>query len=243
MFFHDRIKSIKQTDKVLEIGPGGNPHPRSNVLLEKKFDTAEWFAQSGNVQPNSHGKETVFYEGGKFPFQDKEFDYVICSHVLEHVDDIDTFVNEITRVGKAGYIEYPTIYYDYIYNFKVHITLLMKKDGTLYWMPKSESNLHQFKQVQDFFLKTLNEGKHDEMIYQLVDYLMQGFEWSENISTCRTKSIEDVYYDLSKIKILPFVNQDRQRIQKLEADITSLINSKTYKLGKLIANPFSLFKK
>ena len=44
----------------------------------------------------------------KLPFKDKEFDYVICAHVIEHVNDPISFKSEIQRVGKAGYIELPT---------------------------------------------------------------------------------------------------------------------------------------
>ncbi len=44
----------------------------------------------------------------KLPFKDKEFDYVICTHVIEHVNDPISFKEEIERVGKSGYIELPT---------------------------------------------------------------------------------------------------------------------------------------
>ena len=40
----------------------------------------------------------------KLPFKDKEFDFVIASHVAEHVDDISYFLNELSRVEKKGYI-------------------------------------------------------------------------------------------------------------------------------------------
>ena len=44
----------------------------------------------------------------KLPFKDKEFDYVILSHVLEHVDNIYEFTKEIERISHSGYIELPT---------------------------------------------------------------------------------------------------------------------------------------
>ena len=46
------------------------------------------------------------------PFKDKEFDFVIASHILEHVDDPIIFCNEIMRIGKRGYIEVPTPLWD-----------------------------------------------------------------------------------------------------------------------------------
>ena len=48
----------------------------------------------------------------KLPFKDKEFDYVILSHVLEHVPNLIEFKEELTRIGKSGYIELPTKFYD-----------------------------------------------------------------------------------------------------------------------------------
>ncbi len=44
----------------------------------------------------------------KLPFKDKEFDYVICTHVIEHVNHPMSFKEEIERIGKSGYIELPT---------------------------------------------------------------------------------------------------------------------------------------
>ncbi len=44
----------------------------------------------------------------KLPFQDKEFDFVIASHVIEHIEDISYFLNELSRIGKRGYIEVPS---------------------------------------------------------------------------------------------------------------------------------------
>ena len=44
----------------------------------------------------------------KLPFKEKEFDYIICAHVIEHVNDPIFFKQEIERIGKSGYIELPT---------------------------------------------------------------------------------------------------------------------------------------
>ena len=42
------------------------------------------------------------------PFADSEFDFVYCSHVLEHVDNPEAACRELMRVAKRGYIETPT---------------------------------------------------------------------------------------------------------------------------------------
>jgi SAM-dependent methyltransferase len=51
---------------------------------------------------------TRIYPNQKLPFDDHAFDYVILSHVLEHVDDVMAFAAEIMRIAKCGYIELPT---------------------------------------------------------------------------------------------------------------------------------------
>ena len=61
-----------------------------------------------------------FYKDKKFvklddnilPFKDNEFDFVIASHVLEHVKDVKLFIKELERVSLGGYIELPTILED-----------------------------------------------------------------------------------------------------------------------------------
>ena len=42
------------------------------------------------------------------PFKDDEFDFVIASHVMEHVEDVELFIAELERISKKGYIELPT---------------------------------------------------------------------------------------------------------------------------------------
>ena len=42
------------------------------------------------------------------PFKDKEFDFVISSHILEHVENISYFISELERISSKGYIEVPT---------------------------------------------------------------------------------------------------------------------------------------
>ena len=53
-------------------------------------------------------KYTKITPNQKLPFKDKEFDFVILSHVMEHVANLIEFKNEIERIGKEGYIELPS---------------------------------------------------------------------------------------------------------------------------------------
>lgn len=223
MFFPDRIKSIATTDKVLEIGPGATPYFRSDVFLELKYDSEqERIAQSGHVGILQTNKQIIYYDGGNFPFKDKEFDYVICSHVLEHVADADFFLSEIQRVGKMGYLEFPTVYYDYIYNFPEHQLLLLEKNNVINWMTKEESGLVKFASIQSFFYRTCELGYY-ETIDNFKGYFFQGFEWFDNIKSMHVSQIELVTH--AKVDIDLKQKQNRNEYES-EEKMYSMISFK-----------------
>lgn len=98
--------------RVLEIGSGGRPHPRSTVLTDRFLrDDSQ---REGRALVRD-ARAFVIADGQALPFRDKAFDYCICMHVLEHVDDPAAMLREIQRVSKAGYIETPTELHDYLF--------------------------------------------------------------------------------------------------------------------------------
>ena len=52
--------------------------------------------------------QKILIDGKKLPFSDKEFDFVIASHVIEHVKDFEFFIKELERISSKGYIELPS---------------------------------------------------------------------------------------------------------------------------------------
>jgi len=44
------------------------------------------------------------------PFRDEQFDTVLSSHTIEHVDDPETFYNELSRVGKNVRLVLPPLW-------------------------------------------------------------------------------------------------------------------------------------
>ena len=97
----NQINSIlkqNQNWKVLDVGCGYTAHERADVVADtQNFE---------NYYKNK--KKFKLIKEKKLPFKDKEFDFVIASHVIEHVEDFSFFINELERISSQGYIELPT---------------------------------------------------------------------------------------------------------------------------------------
>jgi len=124
---------------VLEVGAGGNPYPRSNVLLDG-FENSLERVESEIVRD----RPVVLGLCESLPFRDKSFDFVIASHVLEHSDQPERFLSELMRVGKAGYIETPDAFFERINPYTYHRLEVTDREGKLVirkkknWKPEEE---------------------------------------------------------------------------------------------------------
>ena len=52
-----------------------------------------------------NNRNFIKLESKDLPFKDNQFDFIIASHVMEHVEDLKFFIKELERVSKKGYIE------------------------------------------------------------------------------------------------------------------------------------------
>ena len=86
---------------ILDIGCGYTAHKKANVICDVQ-DLSEFYK----------GRDFVKLKDKTLPFKDNEFDFVITSHVIEHVEDVSFFIKELQRISKKGYIELPTILED-----------------------------------------------------------------------------------------------------------------------------------
>ena len=110
--FIDKLLNQNSDWKVLDIGCGYTAHKNATVICDIQ-DLSNFY----------NNKNFVKLDGNILPFKDNEFDFVIASHVIEHVKDVDTFIKELSRVSSKGYIELPTILEDNLVfeNKKDHI--------------------------------------------------------------------------------------------------------------------------
>ena len=93
----NKILKENKNWNILDIGCGYTANPYANVVADAQ-DLSSFYKKKKFIKINSK----------KLPFNDNEFDFVVTSHVIEHVEDFEFFIKEIERISKQGYIELPT---------------------------------------------------------------------------------------------------------------------------------------
>ena len=93
----ETILSSNKDWKILDIGCGYTASDYANVICDVQ-DLSNYYIDRNFIK----------LENKILPFKDDEFDFVIASHVMEHVDDVELFIAELERISKKGYIELPT---------------------------------------------------------------------------------------------------------------------------------------
>ena len=181
-----------------------------NSLLEKNLNWKVLDIGCGYT-PNKYATEIAdqqdlsnFYKGRKFikinekvlPFHDKEFDFVIASHVIEHVQDFEFFLKELERISNKGYIELPSRLGDNLVfeNIKDHIWWFAYDDL------KKELVVSLKNQMIEPFLSVAT-AKVLEKIFR--ESLVIELEWDKSIEYTINKSLRNEgFQKISFIKIV-----------------------------------------
>ena len=149
--------------KILDIGCGFNANKYATII-------------SDIMDLSDHYKDKSFIKitEKKLPFKDKEFDFVIASHVAEHVEDISYFLNELSRIGKKGYIEVPTRLEDNLVfeNKKAHIWHLVFDDV---------NNQINISKKQQYFEPVLTVGSIKKFNEYFRESLVIELSWEDSI--------------------------------------------------------------
>ena len=180
----DNLLQNNTTWNILDIGCGYNASKFAKVICDVQ-----------DLSNHYQDKKFIRLTEKKLPFKDKEFDFVIASHVMEHVEDIDFFIKELERVSKKGYIELPTMLED-------NLVFENKKDHLWHMdFDDVENKLLISKKIQYFeavltvsTIKKLNEVFRTSLVLELI--------WEDSINYIVNQSIEDTFKKISVLNLL-----------------------------------------
>ena len=171
---------IRAGERVLDVGSGGYPFPHATHLADLYMS-----GTSHRSEPLCRGTLPLQQcDLERLPYADHTFDFVYCSHVLEHVKDPAKACEELMRVGKRGYIETPTRLSDVMFNFtrlrdhhKWHVSCV---GGALIFMPWEERERRD-TQINEFFLMAHSKYKNafQELLHGHRDLFVNMLLWKE----------------------------------------------------------------
>lgn len=135
---------------------------RSDVLVDKFLtDSAERGSDLVIDRP------LVVADVCALPFKNKAFDYVYTAHTLEHVDDIELALKELSRVAKKGCIIVPHWHWEGCWNYPFHRWLISVRDDKLIFRRKCQ--LFEMD-------KTEAREKTKELLWHLISRNLVDFE-------------------------------------------------------------------
>lgn len=161
--------------KVLDVGSGHQPHRRANVILDKYI--GETIHRTTQKVELPEDKYFVLGDALSTPFANKEFDFVIASHVAEHIDDPILFCNELQRISKRGYIETPGPITEFLLPANSHKWIVRKKGNMLIFKKNNRT-----KPFSNFFYSIfyLNRDGYDFPTKNSNNKLLKFISWALN---------------------------------------------------------------
>lgn len=155
----EKILENLEGNTILEVGCGRG-------YLLKQIDTSKSLSAVDIVITDTLKKENKrvsFSEASveNLPFEDSSFDTVICTHTLEHVQDIWKAISELRRVVKKRLIVVVPCQRPYKYTFDLH----------LHFFPYEYSIYNYFRPIE--YLSNSEVLKVSGDIYYQENYLTQ----------------------------------------------------------------------
>ena len=81
--------------RILDVGVGKSPW---RELIPPGCDYVAVDVQSADSFGMGQLLDMTYYDGQNLPYDEAAFDYILCTEVLEHVADPESFMREIHRV-------------------------------------------------------------------------------------------------------------------------------------------------
>ena len=182
-------KTLKENTnwKVVDIGCGYSANKNASVIADIQ-DLSNFYKD----------KNFIKISGKKLPFKDKEFDFVIASHVIEHVEDFEFFVKELERISTKGYIELPTRLADNL--------VFENKNDHIWWFSYNDVTnqviASKRNQLIDPFI-TVSVGKLFEKIFR--ESFVLELAWEEKIDYKIDNQIR--HDDINKISFFKLIRK------------------------------------
>ena len=167
---------IRKDEFVLDVGSGDNPCFRADIICDRyPVDSSQRSGQM-KVQIYPHQK-MVIGNIQSLPFKDKSFDFVICRHLLEHLENPGRSMEELMRVGRRGYIETPSALMEMLYGWYFHKWLVRFNAGKIIFAKKDKNQAYGILP---------NEIKKDKSFEELVhdnpDVFLVRCQWEGKIN-------------------------------------------------------------
>ena len=173
-----RRRGIPADAVVVDVGCGHMPNMRANVLADKFLAD-----DSERRQPIALDERPfVVCDALHLPFKDGSVDYVICSHLAEHVEEPEALFAELTRVAAAGYVECPGRVREMLHGWEFHRWYVEARDGRLVFEEKPRV-LHD-PELHEWFARRFETDREFESFF--VDNmerlgLVTAYDWKGRI--------------------------------------------------------------
>ena len=105
-------REIDPNALLLDVGGWGKPLTRADWVIDvMPYETRGLLGRDGSG-PERFSADTWIVrdvcDREPWPFEEGQFDFAVCSHVLEDIRDPLFVCSELARVAKAGYVEVPS---------------------------------------------------------------------------------------------------------------------------------------
>lgn len=158
---------VDHQDLVLDVGCGGNPHPRVDVLCDKFIEDSQ--------RPSTlkiDDRPFILADAERLPFRDKSFDFVVSRHMIEHLRKSESFLEGCMRISKRGLIIGPNLVWEKFQSFSDHRWFIKAENNRLILRQKDRevfdedlaSFFHSYRGVFKYIVGQIWVGLNRDML-------------------------------------------------------------------------------